>query len=442
MPVETHRRALELAETHGTPLLVFSPERLQSAVDRLQAFTRRLPFPTEVYYSYKTNYLPQLCALLSDHGIGAEVTSALEYHLARRYCTPQRIVVNGIGKMAGLLQHAATGGRPRLVNLETDTEIEHLGALTGDGDPLAVGLRACLPGVSGERGSDPSVHWRRGTPKFGWNSTGAEVIRAARTVASTPGAVLDALHIHAGSQVVSADFYEAVLTKTCTLLQRLRAAGITTVTTLDVGGGLASGWVGKRRTGPLFEALHAAGLRIPAREQKAPDLDGIAAAFQRNADRLHRLGIRRLILEPGRYLAEPAMTAVATVVAVRKDGPRRHAVLDIGTNALHCWRSDERRPIVFAHPDTPGTATPWTVVGPLCHRSDSFGTVHGPSDLRPGTRVCLDAVGAYSVGDWIANTWMRPPVVATDGTVLWRRQDTADFLALAQDTEETTPHAG
>jgi diaminopimelate decarboxylase len=434
MSADTCDRAFELADTHGTPLLVFSPERLQAAVDRLRTFTAQLPLPTEVYYSYKTNYLPDLCARLSDCDMGAEVTSVLEYELARRYCTPPRIVVNGIGKMAGLLQQTTTGTRPRLVNLETDTEIDHLCRLAAEGEPLRVGLRVCLPGVSGERSSDPSVHWRRGAAKFGWDSADDDVILAARAVDSNPATILDALHVHAGSQVVSADFYETVLRETCALLLRLRTAGITTVTTLDLGGGLASGWVSKRRTGPLFETLHAAGLQIPVREQRAADLDGIAAVFQRNADRLHHLGVSRLILEPGRFLAEPAMTAVATVIAVRRDGTRRHAVLDLGTNALHCWRSDETRLIVFNHPAPTGAAVPWTVVGPLCHRSDTFGTVQGPADLQPGTRVCLEAVGAYSIGDWIANTWLRPPVVASDGTVLWRRQNADDFLSLAHET--------
>lgn len=436
MSADTYDRAFELADTHGTPLLVFSPERLEAAVDRLRAFTARLPLPTEIYYSYKTNYLPDLCARLTNCGIGAEVTSVIEYELARRFCTTPQIVVNGIGKMAGLLQHATADSWPRLVNLETDTEVDHLYTLAAEGEPLRVGLRVRLPGISGERGSDPSVRWRRGVVKFGWDSAADDVILAARAVASNPATVLEALHVHAGSQVVCASFYDAVLRETCALLRRLRAAGITTVTTLDLGGGLASGWVAKRRTGPLFETLHAAGLRIPAREQRAPDLDGIATVFQRRADQLRHLGVRRLILEPGRFLAEPAMTAVATVIAVRRDGPRRHAVLDLGTNALHCWRSDETRPIVFHHTDPTGAAVPWSVVGPLCHRSDSFGTVPGPADLRPGTRVCLGAVGAYSISDWIANTWLRPPVVATNGTVLWQRQNVDDFLAPAHEGEK------
>lgn len=434
MSASDYDRAIERARDNGTPLLVFSPERLRSAVDDFTGFVSQLPMPTEAFYSYKTNYLPELCSQVAACGIGAEVTSLVEYGLARRFCPPDRIVVNGIGKMAGLLQ-ACVEDNPRLVNLETDTEIEHLRGVAGRGDtPLRVGLRVVPDGVSGEQGSDPSLHWRRGTAKFGWTSAGDGIIHAARAVAANPALALETLHLHAGSQVVSARFYDRLLGRICALLGRLRSAGIGTISTLDLGGGLASGWTRKRRIGPLFETLHAAGLRVPAREQQTPDLDGIAAVIRRHAPELRGLGIRRLIVEPGRFLAEPTLVAVATVIAIRRDGRRRHAVLDIGTNGLHCWRSDETRPVVFDHPSSSDTTT-WTLAGPLCHRGDSFGTVTGPADLQPGMLACLDAVGSYSIGDWIANTWLRPPVVDIDGRVLWRRQTAKDFFAPAETVE-------
>lgn len=431
MPDPLHVRTFELARQHGTPLLVFSPERLDAAVDRLRTFTDALPLPTEVYYSYKTNYLPALCEQLAGHGVGAEVTSPLEWELATRLHPPPRIVVNGIGKTAGrFLLSMLDGQPPHLVNLETDTEIELMREGPSGAEPIRVGLRVCIPSISGERGSDPSERWRRGTAKFGWTADGHAVVSAAQAIAASRSARLDALHLHTGSQVVSASFYDDVLRNTCHLLVRLRAAGVPPLSTLDLGGGLASGWVDKRRTGPLFELLHTLRCPVQARTQREPDLDGIARVFRNYEDRLTALGISRLIFEPGRLLAEPSMAAVGTVIGVRRDGQRRHAVLDIGTNTLHCWRSNETRPVIFDRPTGADTAT-FELVGPLCHRSDTFGTVTAPADLAPGDLVCLDAVGAYSVGDWIANTWHRPPVVHTDGRLLWRRQTTADFLAPA-----------
>jgi diaminopimelate decarboxylase len=415
--------------------MVFSPDRLRAAVSRFRAFVDGLPFETEVYYSYKTNYLPALCEELDRGGIGAEITSLVEWVLARSLYPPSRIVVNGIGKASdGLLRQVATGDdQPRLINLETDTEVDTIRTARADGRILKVGLRVCVPSISGERGSDPSEHWRRGTAKFGWTDDGVAVVDAARKITANRAATLEALHLHLGSQIVSARLYNTALTRVCDLLERLRAAGVRSVTTLDLGGGLASGWVTKRRTGPFFELLRATGVPIPARAQHDPDLNGITAVIRDHAARLRALGISRLIFEPGRFLAEPSMLAVASVVALRRDGARRHAVLDLGTNALHCWRSNETRPIAFDWPRTGQLERQERVslVGPLCHRSDTFGVVSAPAGLAPGTLVCLDAVGAYSLGDWIANTWCRPAVVGADGDLLWRRQTIDEVTAPA-----------
>lgn len=422
-----HATAFGLARQHGTPLFVYSRDRPAGAASKLDGFVKALPFPAEAYFSYKTNYLPELCRHAASLGLGAEVTSPIEWDLASTMHAPGRIIVNGIGKLADdLLPRLLRGAPPRLINIETDTEIETiLGSEQGASVP--VGLRVCIPRLSGERGLDPSEHWQRGTSKFGWTANGAAVIVAARSLAANPRLRLEALHLHLGSQVVSPRFYDTALREVCRLLERVRAVGVTTVNTLDIGGGLASGWVGKRRRGPLFQTLRAAGLPSPAREQREPDLDGIAAVFHRHAGRMRSLGIERLVLEPGRLIAEPAMVAVTKVLAVRRDGARSHVIVDIGTNALHCWRGNERRNIVFEDAgDRPQHMV--EVSGPLCHRSDTFGRVSAPPDLAPGALVCLDAVGAYSLGDWIANAWARPAVVDTSGNVLWAGQDPAEFF--------------
>jgi diaminopimelate decarboxylase len=210
------------------------------------------------------------------------------------------------------------------------------------------------------------------------------------------------------------------------LLERLLTEGIT-VTTLDLGGGIASGMVTKRRSGPLFATARLAGIDLSARVQKVPDLEGFAAVINGYADRLASLGVTRLIFEPGRYLAEPSMLAVARVIAVRQDGARRTAVLDIGTNALKCWRANETRPISFSQNAGQAMARV-ELTGPLCHRSDTFGSVLAPDPLEVGSLVCFDAVGAYTLSDWIANTWHRPAVYHEDGSALWAAQDFAEFL--------------
>ncbi|MGW2081251.1 diaminopimelate decarboxylase family protein [Streptomyces sp. NPDC001939] len=420
MDSHLHETAFGLGRQHPTPFYVFSPTRLSAALDRFRSFTASLPIPAEVYYSYKTNYLPALCGELADAGIGAEVTSPAEWMFARQLHRAERILVNGIGKCADeLLQGIVDDltSAPRLVNLETDTEVDIVTQRTVGSRPLSVGVRVTIPEVSGELGRDPSEHWKRGVTKFGWTVDGAAVLEACRKLSSSDAVQLEALHLHFGSQLVSAERYDVALRRLSDLVARLKNAGIT-IATLDLGGGIASGWVTKRRTGPLFDLLNVVGLPTPKSQQKAPDLKGIAAVFQRHASRLADLGVTKLIFEPGRFLAEPSMVAVARVIAVRRDGDRRHAVLDLGTNGLHCWRGNENRPIIF---DTTvnGPADVVQLVGPLCHRSDAFGKITTPAPLQAGDLVCFDAVGAYSLGDWVANAWPRPPVYGEDGQLLW-----------------------
>jgi diaminopimelate decarboxylase len=435
-----HMRAFELGRRYPTPLFVFVPGRLEDALTRFRAFTSSLALETEIFYSYKTNYLPALCQWLADAKVGAEVTSPIEWELASSLHMAENIVVNGLGKCVdGMLQRIVndTAHAPRLVNLETDTEVGLVSRRASNAVPLRVGLRIAVPGA-GEFGRDPSERWSRGGDKFGWDVDGPAVIQAAQQIRDGSSAVrLEALHLHFGSQLVTPKCYDLVLRRVRRLLERLHDVGIT-ITTLDLGGGIASGMVTKRRTGPLFSLLELAGINIPPRRQKAPDLTGFARVINAHVNRLTQLGVTHLLFEPGRYLAEPSMLAIAQVIAARRDGARQHMVLNLGTNSLKCWRSNETRPILF---ELVGEILHDTVemVGPLCHRSDSFGRVTTSGPILEGSLVCFDAVGAYTLGDWIANAWCRPAVYTEDGTLLWATQDATDLIRSAVTPQRAAP---
>ena len=74
----------DLLKTHGSPLFVVTESVLrQTFCDFSRAFATP-EFPVHVAFSYKTNYLPAVCAILREEGAWAEVVSGLEYRLARR----------------------------------------------------------------------------------------------------------------------------------------------------------------------------------------------------------------------------------------------------------------------------------------------------------------------------------------------------------------------
>lgn len=47
-----HGRVFELADSIGTPMFVYSEQRLDDAAQEFKAFVAQMPFPSEVYYSY------------------------------------------------------------------------------------------------------------------------------------------------------------------------------------------------------------------------------------------------------------------------------------------------------------------------------------------------------------------------------------------------------
>ncbi|XVS65995.1 diaminopimelate decarboxylase family protein [Actinosynnema sp. CA-299493] len=423
-----HRQAFTLAGAHATPFLFLSNSRLGDSIGRFRKFTASLSFPVEAYYSFKTNYLPALCKEVVRHGFGAEVTSVLEWELARKLVSASSIVVNGIGKQAGLLEQVLQGDAPRLINVETDTEVDRLCRHNANAEILRVGVRVHVPGVTGEEGSDPTEHLGKNPAKFGWSATGRQIVEVMVRLSQAKNVTVEALHMHLGGQLVSAQIFRRSLAQICELLKELYHRGVR-VSTLDIGGGLASGFVEKRRRGPLYELASRLGVPLEPEVQSSADLDGIAGVFRDYAHTLRGLGIMRLVAEPGRFIAEPAMLAVTRVVSIRHDDNSSCAVLDIGTNALACSRSDEKRRIVLDLNKASGMEVTYDLVGPLCHRGDTFGRITAPANLEPGTLVCIDAVGAYAFGDWVANTWLRPPVFMDDGREVWRRQFPAEFWA-------------
>ena len=422
------QQALALAEQFPTPLFAWVSARALDAAERLRSTFDDVGMPIEWFYSYKTNYLPALCRLLHAHGFGAEVTCDEEWVLAAGMEAKPRLVVNGPSKSGRLLRAACEGGA-WLVNLETDTDVDALEHAAGNArKPVRVGLRVSLP-MAGQRGLDPSESWRaKGTSwQFGWALDGPGLPRALARVQRLPNVRLVALQAHLGGQIVDARMHLRAMDALIRLLRTWRSM-TRTVEVLDLGGGFASGFVEKRRRGPLFELAQAMGIPTPTRVQREPELAMLAAGIRARQHACHQVGIQQLAFEPGRIVAEPAMVLVTRVVGRRDDGGRRHVVLDAGRGIAPSVRSDERRPIYFSRESA--ERVPAVLVGPHCHRGDVIQHCSVPTNLQVGDVVAIDAVGAYSLSEWAAHARRRPGVVdVQSGEWVWHPQTSEQFWA-------------
>jgi diaminopimelate decarboxylase len=174
-----------IAAQHGDDFHVLDIGKFQSNLLEMRQAFRNLYPNTEIAYSYKTNYTPQLGAAVQALGGYAEVVSAMEYHLARRIGIPgNRIVYNGPYKSAESFGQALIEGA--IVNLDSERD---LGLIVATSDQHAerafeVVLRCNFALSTGA------------VSRFGFDVAGEAFRRAIQRIEALPNVTLVGLHCH------------------------------------------------------------------------------------------------------------------------------------------------------------------------------------------------------------------------------------------------------
>ncbi len=378
-----------LVRRFGSPLFVVSESRLRREFRDFRAAFRALYPDTKVAYSYKTNYLTGIRAILHQEGAWAEVVSGLEYEMAERLGVPgSRIVFNGPWKAEDDLRRAAKDGA--WINVDTFDELAVLEEIArAEGLVVPVGLRV------GARVTE--TPWE----KFGFGLEDGLAEEACRRVVASPGLRLRSLHAHLGTDLPDPAAYTKLLELLLPLMARFeRQAGVRWEA-LDLGGG--------------FPNRHR-----HARTLAAIDPERVFPAFAEAVTRplvagLRRLASRpRLVLEPGRAVVEHAVFLVTTVVAMKRlPGGARAAVLDAGVHLL---------PTAYytALDIAPTRATPLsveevTLFGPLCMQVDCLAVGLRLPPLRRGEHLVVRNCGAYTDSQSMQFIHARPAVVLAAG---------------------------
>ena len=186
----------KLVKDHGSPLFVFSERTIVRTVRRArQAFAQRYP-SVVLGWSYKTNYLQAICALMHREGSIAEVVSQMEYDKARKLGVPgDQIVFNGPYKPLAALRRAVAEGA--MIHADHQDELDDLAVIAAErGEILAVGLRLNL---------DAGIHpqWTR----FGLNLETGQALAAVEKMAQGGRLRLAGLHCHIGTYILDPTAY-------------------------------------------------------------------------------------------------------------------------------------------------------------------------------------------------------------------------------------------
>jgi len=413
----------ELAARFGTPLYVYDEETIRAACRAYtNAFARHDPGNhNHVHYAAKAYLAPWLCHILREEGLGLDVVSGGELHVALAGGVPASAIrLHGNNKPPGELREALAVGVGRIV-VDNADELRLLDKLATAAERRAPILLRLSPGV--EAHTHHYLQTGLLDSKFGFPiaapdddpSRGA-ALRAVREALSLRGLDLRGYHAHVGTGL----FEPAPIAES---VRRL----------------LSFAHLARRQTGYWpGELSPGGGLGIAyERGERPPSVAALAEAIARAlGDGDPPLAVS---VEPGRSIVGRAGVALYTAGARKTiEGVRCYVSVDGGM-------ADNIRPALYGARYTALAATRMrepaahtiTVAGRYCESGDILVRDAPLPDLMPGDLLAIPAAGAYCLPMSSAyNGALRPAVVVVrDGVArLVQRRGTYDDL-LAYDLD-------
>ena len=411
----------ELATKVGSPAYVYSRKTFEGHYDRIaKAFAELDPI---ICYSIKSCGNIHLCKLLADRGAGMDVVSGGELYRAQAAGTPMsKVVYAGVGKTDDEIRAAIAAGIGWF-NIESEAEFENIAAIAKQMNAKANGALRINPDIY-----DPKTHAKTTTGKKE-TKFGVDIERARRffeKYGKDQYLRLNAIHLHIGSPIYSADPYVQAITKALKLIEELGAQGIK-INALDIGGGFAADYFGEAGAPPDALAY-------------AKDIVPLLRPFKAAGG--------KIILEPGRTIAANSGILLTRVQYIKMGGSKKFVIVDSGMH--HLIRPAFYDSFHFIWPtrvaamhvpttrsykiDLPGLEAS-DVVGPICETSDSFAKDRKLPPVTRGDLLAIFTAGAYGmVMSSNYNAMPRPPEVLVDGkkATIIRRRETYDDLVLQE----------
>lgn len=376
----------KLVAQYGSPLFVYSERTIIDKYKQMfSAFSTRYP-NVAFGWSYKTNYLKAICAIMHQCGAIAEVVSEMEYTKARAMGIPgDQIIFNGPYKPMHILERAvAEGASIDIDHLDEINDLEKVA--TKLNKKVSVGIRINL-----DAGIYPQ--WSR----FGFNLETGQALEAAKRIFNGKKLILTGLHCHIGTFILEPEVYAKQVAKMVAFGYELKSKFNFSMEHINIGGGFPS-------------RSRLKGTYLPV-DVAVPPVDSFAKAITDELARSLQPGdFPKLILESGRALIDEAGMLITTVVAAKRlaDGTRAY-VADAGVNILPTsyWYNFN----IELDRDVPGINEYSMIYGPMCMNIDVVGEGAQLPPLSRGTRMIMSPVGAYSNTQWNQFIAYRPNIV-------------------------------
>jgi diaminopimelate decarboxylase len=379
---------------HGPSFYLLDAPRFQENYTMLTAAFRACYPQTTIAYSYKTNYVPRYCQLVSQMGGYAEVVSSMEMMLALKMgVSATKIFFNGPYKehehVLSLLQSGGT------VNVDSWEELKRIAhsAQSHAGEPFKLGLRCNFEVHDGV------------LSRFGFDTDSQEFLDAVALIDKHPKMKLVGLHCHFATR--SLDCWKNRTKGMIAVIDRHFRNRLADLSHVSLGGGMY---------GHMPDDLKAQfPVEIPEFEDYA------AAAALPFASYLDEVGCSKrptLIIEPGTALVADAMKYVCQVNSIKQ--VRSRTVVSLTGSSYNINPNPNRKNVpIECFPDL-------DAVG----RMDVSGAYFGGYTCIEGDYLYKEFSGSLAVGDFIAfddvgsySVVMKPPFILPNVAIIEPRGD-------------------
>jgi diaminopimelate decarboxylase len=394
----------DLTKEFGSPIFVFSQKQIEEKYNTLHsAFSSRYP-DVKFSWSYKTNYLNEICKIYHKLGSSAEVVSEFEYQKARALGVEGKdIIFNGPYKPYDDLKIAVQeGAKIHVDNLFELNDLEQIA------DELKIKIPVAIR-INMDTGVYPQ--WSR----FGFNYESGEAYDVVKRMYDEGKIYLVGLHSHIGTFMLDANAYKLATIKIMQLKEQVENDFSCDIDYIDLGGGFAS----KSNLKGIYQSSDVI---IPTADDYAEAITN--AIYEMNKSEK----LPRLYLETGRHLIDEAGYLLTSVHGYKRfpDGKKGY-ILDAGVILLYTSTWYNFNIELDKRYDGDNEAS--MLNGPLCMNIDIIEENLMLPPLDRGSVLTISPVGAYNYTQAMQFIRYKPAVVLIDNNSKARFIKEVDDLA-------------
>ena len=342
-------------EESTSPIMIFIENKIRDNINTFHTVFNQIFENFQCFYSFKANFLPEVCKIVHSEKIGAEVVGLPELKLALKIgFSPSDILVGGPYMPKELIDASIANHIKQIIVYDMEDLIRiNASALTA-----GVRQEICIRVNSQKYGS-----------RLGLNLNEATIKKMSTIIEECQNIKITSILSHYGSQMNNVGQFKKNVQVIAKNLKELKKIGLS-IENINLGGGF-----------PEATVMPQAQLKKIAREIKKT---------------IEELGIqyKRLFFEPGRYFTGDSGLFLAEIVSVHED---RWVVLNIGN---HICPKFARCPLRFYNASQ--------INNPHKYKTSFAGIIPTDQDVlakdyfftetaKKGDKVLITNVGAYSL---------------------------------------------